>query len=301
MFRRYLLIILLSAACVSAYAQAAVGYSSGFEGVRRYLEEVGYSEDPDYRVSHIIDYKKDFPAVDILSGESLSVIGNVRIIGGVAENMRDLGGWEADGGHIAYGKLYRGAKLERITGGGKDIFLDRLGISVDLDLRGSVPGDSRTGPVIEGVEYLRLPVDRYLGRGTGRTEELYQLAIRCIIGWLGEGRAVYFHCSAGADRTGTLAFLIEALLGVSESDLSKDYELTTFFGRHTRRRNTRAGLFQSCVLYEMVSYLRRYGYPQVQSINQLVLNWATTRHSDVVDPLTLEEIALLRSYLVERD
>ena len=168
-------------------------------------------------------------------------------------------------------------------------------------MRGLRCGESSAGPVIEGVEYLKLPVEKNMGRGTGNTEELYQQAIRCIIGWLGEGKTVYFHCAEGADRTGTLAFLIEALLGVSESDLSKDYELTTFWGRSVRLRNARAGLFENCVLYEMVTYLRRYGYPQARSMNQLVLNWATSRHSPSVDPLSLEEIELLKDYLLEKD
>lgn len=292
MFRRFLLFAVSAATCVCSYAQVAVDFCAEDEGIWRYLEEVDYSSDADYTVSYVKDYKKR---------GTVSRAGVVHIIEGAAPNMRDLGGWKVEGGHIAYGKLYRGAKLDRIDAEGKDVFLNELGISVDLDLRGSVPGESKAGPVIEGADYFQLPVERYLGRGTGKTEEMYQLAIRCIIGWLGEGRSVYFHCTAGADRTGTLAFLIEALLGVSESDLSKDYELTTFFGRHTRQRNSRAGLFQSCVLFEMVSYLRRYGYPQVRSINQLVWNWATTRHSDKVAPLTPEEIALLRLYLLDLD
>ena len=53
---------------------------------------------------------------------------------------------------------------------------------------------------------------------------------------------VYFHCSAGADRTGTVACLLEALLGMSRSDIDKDYELTCFStgtdtDAHARRRN----------------------------------------------------------------
>jgi len=94
-------------------------------------------------------------------------------------------------------------------------------------------------------------------RGTGNTQELYQQAIRAIIGYLSEGKAVCFHCAGGADRTGSLAFLIEALLGVSESDMSKDYELA--------------------------------------------YNWATTRHAQGVDPLSPEEIELLRKYLIVKD
>ena len=64
--------------------------------------------------------------------------------------------------------------------------------------------------------------------GTGNTQELYQQAIRAIIGYLGEGRSVFFHCAGGADRTGTLAVLLLGTLGVSESDMAKDYELTYF-------------------------------------------------------------------------
>ena len=39
---------------------------------------------------------------------------------------------------------------------------------------------------------------------------------------------VYMHCTGGADRTGTVSFLLNALLGVSETDLVKDYEYTSF-------------------------------------------------------------------------
>jgi protein tyrosine/serine phosphatase len=235
----------------------------------------------------------------VLKSGCVEPVGPLRMIYGVADNVRDLGGWEADGGHIAYGKLYRGARLSsRMPDSGKDIFLHQLGISVDLDLRGIKESEAHVGPIIEGAEYLKLPVEKNLGRGTGNTEELYQQAIRSIIGWLGEGRAVYFHCAGGADRTGTLAFLIEALLGVSENDLSKDYELTTFDGKNTRLRNFRATESETHILYETITHLRKFGYPEVSSINELVYNWATARHSDSVDPLTKEEIEQLRKYLI---
>lgn len=247
-------------------------------------------------------YYKVYNGGTVLKTAYVVPVGPLRMINGVADNVRDLGGWPADGGHIVYGRLYRGARLSsRMPDSGKDIFLNQLGISVDLDLRGIKESEARVGPVIEGADYFKFPVEKNLGRGTGNTEELYQQAIRSIIGWLGEGRNVYFHCAGGADRTGTLAFLIEALLGVSENDLSKDYELTTFDGKNTRLRNYRATEQETHILYETITRLRQFGYPEVTSIHQLVYNWATTRHSDSVDPLTKEEIALLREYLIEKD
>ena len=237
----------------------------------------------------------------VLKSGDFTPVGPMRMINGVTENVRDLGGWEgAEGKHIIYGRLYRGARLSRrMPERGKEIFLKDLGIDVDLDLRGIKESEARVGPGIEGIEYLKVPVEKNLGRGTGNTQELYQLAIRSIIGWLGEGKTVYFHCAGGADRTGTLAFLIEALLGVSESDLSKDYELTTFARTNTRLRNFRATEKETHILYETITHLRKFGYPEVTDIGQLAYNWATTRHSDSVDPLTPEEIALLRSYLLK--
>ena len=331
------------------------------ESTRKFLDEVDYSADTAYVVSHISEYRSKYGANDkplpvtvswtggaaskivmstsdkfkesfevpassspaeifnLIPGEKyyykvissdgsvlktgcVMPVGPLRMINGVADNVRDLGGWKADGGHITYGKLYRGARLSsRMPDSGKAIFLNDLGISVDLDLRGIKDSEANVGPIIEGAEYLKLPVEKNIGRGTGNTEELYQQAIRSIIGWLGEGRAVYFHCAGGADRTGSLAFLIEALLGVSESDMSKDYELTTYDGKNRRQRDFRATEAETHILYELITHLRKFGYPEVSSINELAYNWATTRHSNSVDPLTKEEIDLLRKYLIVKD
>lgn len=215
-------------------------------------------------------------------------------------NVRDMGGWNiVGGGHMAYGRLYRGAKISSsIKDDAKNVFLHDLNISLDLDLRGIKDSEKDEKHIIKEADYIRYPVEKNLGRGTGNTQELYQQAIRTIIQYLGQGKNVYFHCAGGADRTGTLAFLIEALIGVTESDMSKDYELTTFDSSNKRARNFRATEDETHILYETITHLRKFGDPKKESIQELAVKWATTRHSESVDPLTMEEINLLRQYLV---
>ena len=40
------------------------------------------------------------------------------------------------------------------------------------------------------------------------------------------GKGVYFHCSLGRDRTGTMGVLILGVLGVREGIIAKEYEVT---------------------------------------------------------------------------
>lgn len=226
-------------------------------------------------------------------------------------NMRDLGGWRtADGKrHIAYGKVYRGSNIDNLNDDpfAKDLFLNELGVSVDFDLRG-YKGDEND-PHVEGMTYYQLPLRKNFEGGTGQTERLYKKAIRQIVGWLDEGRVVYFHCAAGADRTGTLAFLIEALLGVGESDLSKDFEITTFDKRDKRWRIPRES-DPTHTIGLLIPYLRsgQFGDPDKLTINELVYNWATSETQDDLEnaaagvaALSPAEIERLRQHLLVDD
>ena len=49
---------------------------------------------------------------------------------------------------------------------------------------------------------------------------------------------IYYHCTAGADRTGTISYLISGLLGVPYEDLTKDFELTSFSIQGPRWRDS---------------------------------------------------------------
>lgn len=173
-------------------------------------------------------------------------------------NVRDLGGYKVGSGNVNYGLLYRGGKLngtvngEAVTDEGKATMLNRLGIKTEIDLRSESDDGGQTQNAIgENVKYVKIPLGQYanvidyeswrnLGKDkvSGGYDANNKNAIKDLFELLADesNYPVYFHCNAGADRTGTLALLINGLLGVDEQSLIKDYELTTFsrYGRRLR-------------------------------------------------------------------
>ena len=162
--------------------------------------------------------------------------------GATAWNVRDLGGWPCDGGTVKYGLLIRGGKLAVAD---RSVLVGELGIQHDLDLRGREGGGSddepemMESPLGSDVWYTRTQQYAWYALTPVATWQAY---LRCVIDAVTHREPVYFHCTAGADRTGTLACVLEGLLGMSQSDIDKDYELTTFYSGSgsdaaARRRN----------------------------------------------------------------
>ena len=177
-------------------------------------------------------------------------------------NVRDIGGWGAqEGKKIKYGKIYRGSEMNgeheiRITPEGRDVLVNLLGIGCDLDLRLDSEVDmsddkdnvdvnnlitvSALGP---DIMYKRISIEAYVKPWIGIKEngagkegtELYCAAFQTIFDSVESGIPIYIHCWGGADRTGTVCLLLEGLLGVSESDLAKEYELTSFAKKFNSR------------------------------------------------------------------
>lgn len=153
-----------------------------------------------------------------------------------APNVRDLGGWPCDGGTIKYGLLYRGGE---VTSEDRSVLVGQLGIRHDLDLRGTAEANLASSPLGSDVYYTCAPQYAWYAL---TPVETWVINLRTVFDAVTHGEPVYFHCLVGADRTGTLACVLEALLGVSQSDIDKDYELTCFYtGTSTdalaRRRN----------------------------------------------------------------
>lgn len=155
-------------------------------------------------------------------------------------NVRDLGGWKCDGGTIKYGKIYRGGEIRE-----EDVALlrDTLGIRAQLNLRWDSELEYDVSPLGSDIDYRHINGPNYnLGKGSRWSDDAHKQILDTVMDNAIAGVPLYFHCGAGADRTGTFAFLIEALLGVSSSDMDKDYELTSFTTNidtdlHARRRD----------------------------------------------------------------
>lgn len=160
---------------------------------------------------------------------SFSVVDGIRLINldGV-ENCRDLGGWKTDSGSfVKFGRVYRAAKLENITDKGLTEFSQVLGIKTEIDLRnlnevysaGSNGISSCCGSNVLYNHISSLGYGEYL-RNQKPAKNVFSIFADI------DNYPIIFHCAVGADRTGTLAFMLNALLGVGENDLVADYELT---------------------------------------------------------------------------
>ena len=176
-------------------------------------------------------------------------------------NTRDLGGMRTvDGREILGGKLYRSGHLYAAS------IQDRARLSeaVDLviDFRTERERNEKPDPVIPGVENLPLPIIESLAAGVSRDAESDEAAFAMAAADPDKARAymcrtytgfvrsdfsvtqyqrfvqllrepwrkgVLWHCTAGKDRAGFAAVLVQELLGVSRSDILEDYLQTNDF------------------------------------------------------------------------
>lgn len=151
----------------------------------------------------------------------------------ISNNIRDIGGKPTKDNKIVKCKLiYRGSFLENK---GKDLInllRDELKIKTELDLRNSNETQRSDSLLGKDVHYYNKPIDGYSGLFTNYsghefedTKAIFELFLKPK-----KYAPIYMHCVGGADRTGTIAFLLGGVLGMSYVDLIIDYELTSFSG-----------------------------------------------------------------------
>ena len=167
-------------------------------------------------------------------------------------NFRDVGGWSSslvENGKIKQGLYYRCAQLNpgashqsssNITADGIKA-IQELGIKLDIDMRdsGDVPSKSPANTTEWPVEILKASVasgtENYRFNANDRSNAIkpaYQNIFKALAQC--DTNPALLHCTYGADRTGIVTFFLEALLGMSQNNMTKDYAWTNFTaGRST--------------------------------------------------------------------
>ncbi|WP_306330145.1 tyrosine-protein phosphatase [Streptomyces venezuelae] len=162
-------------------------------------------------------------------------------------NFRDLGGYPtADGGTVRWETLYRSDSLAKLADAGPtDLERFRsLGVATVIDLRypWEIAAKGRL-PETEDVSWHNLSVEhrpydqeaidpaldpwRYLADRFAEVAEDGAVELRTALEVIAAaGGPLVFHCASGKDRTGLLAALVLALLGVPDEEILADFALT---------------------------------------------------------------------------
>ena len=150
-------------------------------------------------------------------------------------NVRDIGGWTG----LAAGRVFRGSQLKRTDGpdgicyATREGLLGNLGLQTELDLRGNAEwgvidyGETSLADMSKaGLARVNVAFPSYLALFDPANAESVARAVRLFAD--PATYPVYVHCAGGADRTGALVLILEALCGADEADIDVDYELTSF-------------------------------------------------------------------------
>lgn len=149
-------------------------------------------------------------------------------------NVRDFGGWKtANGKPLKQGLLYRGTELDgavettyRLTAEGLNTMIKDLGIRFDLDLRDPSVNKNKVNALGDNLPHRYYSIPCY--------NEIFQSqhneTVRRIFADMAnkDNYPMYIHCTHGLDRTGTICYLLDGLLGVSKEEAYKEYELSAF-------------------------------------------------------------------------
>ncbi|WOP19517.1 tyrosine-protein phosphatase [Raineyella sp. LH-20] len=228
-------------------------------------------------------------------------------------NLRELGGHQAEGGTIPWGRFFRSDALAGLTPAGKQSMAD-LGIRWIVDLRSDDETVAEPTELPE-VTIVHTPIfisgrpavepDRPAdldsvydlmvdAHGDRLTEAVRQIAHA-------DGEAVLVHCTAGKDRTGLVVALTLLALGVHRDAVVEDYALTA---------NYLAGQWADAMLAKM----HGSGFPVSSEVSALVTaspaalmnriidrweaEWGSAADFLAAHGFTESEHALLRSSLL---
>ena len=167
----------------------------------------------------------------VLAEGSFDTVGKVhQVYFKNVRNSRDLGGWKTeDGKTVKYRMVYRGGRFDGLAKSGKTA-IKVEGLKAELDLRGhsDVDSDSSLKGIVDDYLFCAPVIEEGYSQMLQDDKEKTRQCMQFIFDCVDSNNPVYFHCSLGRDRTGTVAMLTLGILGVPEGDISQEYELTQF-------------------------------------------------------------------------
>ena len=160
---------------------------------------------------------------------------------GYANNCRDFGGQVTANGtkRIKYGKMFRGSNMDKTSEEAKTFLSQYMKIGLDVDLRRDHHVEYWDGYQGDGNNILNdalgLGEDWHTNQSISSWADLSSTTkmddiLTKIFRAVAQDKGVYIHCMVGADRTGYVCMLLEAVLGISQGWCDVDYELTSFSG-----------------------------------------------------------------------
>ena len=238
---------------------------------------------------------------EVLTQGKFLVEGPVRMIYAPSiSNIRDLGGWSVQGNkRVHYGLIFRGGEA---NGQHSSVLEDRqtlmdLGVGGEVDLRSDNQYDSGHGEVgtcafgfgEDDYYYWEGCKDKDASNLTDETsKKRFKKWFRFILDHIRDGKAVYFHCVWGADRTGLTAVLLEGLLGFSQEQMNLEYELTSLSFAGNRPKNGTPGYGDH---QQVIEAIKQYGGSTLRD------KFDTYWTQEV--GITLDEIKEFRSIMLE--
>lgn len=223
----------------------------------------------------------------IIKESNFTTRGRLRMIAlGNVNNVRDLGGWPCEGGHLAYGKLYRGCGLSTSTdlnsgksgypsNEAKSILVNQLNVKKVIDLRTRSGTQSISLP--NSVTIVNVPMDDSAIYGDVVNSSANRTAIKNVLNSiaasLNNGEAVYFCCNHGQDRTGTIACIIELICGCDYVSIIKDWEVSAFHANYLPSATCIYKNSSATSSTKLVSTLDFIEEQSVDTTNVDLMNW----------------------------
>ena len=170
----------------------------------------------------------------------------------------------------------------RVEGENGAYILKRFGIKSDIDLRSDKECFGMTGsPLGESVTWFHYSSSAYGGLQADHGRKSFTKVFKVFLDK--KNYPIDFHCIAGQDRTGSVAFVLNALLGVDEEQLYLDWEVTGFWNRS-------AGFCHEKLFDKLVEGFKK-NYP-AETINESVEKYVLSLG------FTAEDIATFRAIML---